>query len=56
MEKADKIDALQNARDLVVSVYEAEATDDKLDNGNLSVLNGAILSINSSIGTIEKRP
>ena len=56
MEKADKIDKLQSARDLIVAVYEAEATDDLLDNGNLSVLNGAVLSISNALGKIQSRP
>ena len=45
---------LVNARNEVAEVYKSQATDDSADNGNLTKLNNAILSINEAIIAIGK--
>ena len=51
----ENINKLKLARDKVADVYKDEATDDINDNGNLSILNGAIGSINNVIEALIKR-
>ena len=46
---------LQHARDKVVEVYEEQATDDHVDNGNLSAMHNAVLNLNLAIKCLEKQ-
>ena len=49
------IEKLKTARDKIAEVYESQATDDLVDNGNLSALNNALLNINIAIKKIEQQ-
>ncbi len=40
---------LEEARDKIAAVYNDEATDEKPDNGNLTLLNDVLLKINELI-------
>lgn len=53
--KMSDIEKLKTARDKVAEVYESQATDDLVDNGNLSSLNNTLLNINIAIKSIEKQ-
>lgn len=49
------IQMLKLARDKVAAVYANEATDEHYDNGNLTTMNNAILSIQNAIQTLKAR-
>ena len=49
------IEKLKKARDIIAKVYEEEAIDEISDDGNLSTLNAALLSINQAIRNIENK-
>ena len=51
----DNIAKLKDARAKMAKVYEAEATDNHPDNGNLSQINNAILNLNQAIIELVKR-
>ena len=54
MTREDDIEKLKDARNKVAEVYESQATDEVADNGNLTSLNSAILTLNEAIKKIEK--
>ena len=54
MTREDDIVKLKDARNKIAEVYESQATDDAKDNGYLTSLNNAILTLNESIVNIEK--
>lgn len=54
MGREEDILKLKDARNKIAEVYEAQATDDVADNGNLTSLNSAILTMNEAIKKIEK--
>lgn len=54
--KEDALEALNRARELSVSVYVWESTDDEPDNGNLRTLNEIVLGINNAIIYINNLP
>ena len=47
---------LKTARDKLAEVYESEVKDDKPDNGNLSIINNAILSIEDCLKNMGGYP
>lgn len=47
------IEKLIVARDKIAEVYESQATDDIIDNGNLSSLNNALLNLNVAIKKLQ---
>ena len=55
MATEEDIQKLKDARDKIAEVYESQATDDLTDNGNLTKLNNAILSVNESIKEIQSQ-
>ncbi len=50
----EDITKLKDARDKIAEVYETQATDDASDNGNLTSLNNAVLTLNEAIEKIKK--
>lgn len=54
MTREEDIQKLKDARDKVAEVYETQATDDAEDDGNLTSLNNAILTLNEAVKKIEK--
>ena len=46
---------LKDARDKCAEVFEAEATDDLHDNGNLDNIHQAVIHIENAIQIIERR-
>lgn len=54
MTREEDILKLKDARNKVAEVYEAQAIDEAKDDGNLTSLNNAILTLNESIEKIEK--
>ena len=53
MGREEDIIKLKDARDKIAEVYESQAIDDAPDDGNLTSLNSAILTINNAIKKIE---
>ena len=49
VKKHDDLELLRNARDKIITVYKDLAIDDLPDDGNLTNINNAILSINIAI-------
>ena len=49
MEEETNVDKLKSVKDKLAQVYKDEASDDIYDNGLLSVLNGAVLSVEQAI-------
>lgn len=54
MTNEEDITKLKDARNKIAEVYESQAIDDAPDNGNLTSLNNAILTLNESIKKIKK--
>ena len=55
MEQNPNIQKLKDARALIAQVYEDEVNDELHDNGNLTILNNAVLNIAKALETIEGR-
>ena len=55
MNVQDNIDKLKDARNKLAEVYESEVMDEVYDNGNLTTMNQAIISIEQAIKNLEKR-
>ena len=53
MTRQEDITKLEDARDKVAEVYKSQATDDTVDNGNLTSLNHALLTLNEAIKKIK---
>ncbi|KKN09277.1 hypothetical protein LCGC14_1048310 [marine sediment metagenome] len=52
MTREEDIQKLKDARNKIAEVYEAQAIDEAPDDGNLTSLNNAILTLNESIKKI----
>lgn len=55
MPEPTNIEKLEGARNDIADVYADEAKDNIHDNGNLSVMNNALLSIETAIQTLKAR-
>ncbi len=47
---------LKQARGILASVYKTQATDNQVDNGNLTQINNAILNLNVAIAWLAAHP
>ncbi len=54
MGNQEDIQKLKDARDKIAEVYKKQATDNQPDDGNLTTLNGAILTLNAAIKNIPE--
>ncbi len=54
MGNEEDITKLKDARNKIAEVYESQATDNLPDDGNLTSLNSAVLTLNEAIRKIEK--
>ena len=55
MTSRENIDKLKDARDKIAEVYESEVQDDIHDNGNLTLMNNAIMFTEDSIQKLKSR-